>query len=177
MRLWPALSICIRTRRREPHTGCSWSSGRRSKVSGSGGRGSVLQCEAHEVVCGDVVGRPFCRDASASGRGCLGHGLGAAPHPRSHSNLRSNPHHVPARIFEAAPAALRSTRGAVLGVPNRPDQKLFRYAGRDVSGVIVSDGIATSRVENGTFGTTFAKFRNSRTRFPRMRSSCFIRTD
>ena len=89
------------------------------------------------------------------------------------------PQHSPARIAEAAHAALRSTRGAVIGIAEIDlSQKLVRYAGvGNISGAIVSDAGSRHLVStNGTVGHDVRKFRNFRIRFPRMRSWCFTPT-
>ena len=106
--------------------------------------GVVCKAKRNEVVCGDGW-----EAASQPGRVLLlvvdglGHGLGAATAAQEAIRIfRSNSQHSPARIVEAAHAALRSTRGAVIGIAEIDlSQKLVRYAGvGNISGVIVSDG-------------------------------------
>ena len=77
--------------------------------------------------------------------------------------------HSPARIVEAAHAALRSTRGAVLGIAEIDlSQKLVRYAGvGNISGVIVSDGSSRHLVStNGTVGHDVRKVQEFSYPFP-----------
>ena len=91
----------------------------------------------------------------------LGHGLGAATAAREAIRIfRSNSQHSPARIAESAHAALRSTRGAVMGIAEIDlSQKLVRYAGvGNISGAIVSDGSSRHLVStNGTVGQDVRK--------------------
>ena len=124
--------------------------------------GVVSRAKRNEVVCGDGWGA-----ASFTGRVLLlvvdglGHGLGAATAAQEAIRIfRSNSQHGPARIVEAAHAALRSTRGAVLGIAEIDlGQKLVRYAGiGNISGVIVSDGSSRHLVStNGTVGQDVRK--------------------
>jgi hypothetical protein len=119
--------------------------------------GVVCRAKRNEVVCGDGWGAAYLPGLVlllvVDG---LGHGLGAATAAQEAiRSFRSNPQHGPARIVEAAHAALRSTRGAVLGIAEiNLSQKLVRYAGvGNISGVIVSDGSSRHLVStNGTVG-------------------------
>jgi len=133
--------------------------------------GVVSRAKRNEVVCGDGWGA-----ASFTGRVLLlvvdglGHGLGAATAAQEAIRIfRSNLQHSPARIVESAHAALRSTRGAVLGVAEIDlSQKLVRYAGvGNVSGVIVSDGSSRHLVStNGTVGQDVRKVQEFSYPFP-----------
>ena len=119
--------------------------------------GVVCRAKRNEQVCGDGW-----EAASQPGRVMLlvvdglGHGLGAATAAREAMRIfRSNSQHSPARIAEAAHAALRSTRGAVMGIAEIDlSQKSVRYAGiGNISGAIVSDaGIRHVVSTNGTVG-------------------------
>ena len=133
--------------------------------------GVVCRAKRNEVVCGDGWGT-----ASLPGRililvvDGLGHGLGAATAAQEAIRIfRSNPQYSPARIVEAAHAALRSTRGAVLGIAEIDlAQKLVRYAGvGNISGVIVSDGSSRHLVStNGTVGQDVRKVQEFSYPFP-----------
>ena len=133
--------------------------------------GVVCRAKPNEVVCGDGWAA-----ASSPGRVLLlvvdglGHGLGAATAAQEAIRIfRSNPQHGPARIVEAAHAALRSTRGAVLGVAEIDlGQKLVRYAGvGNISGVIVSDSSSRHLVStNGTVGQDVRKVQEFSYPFP-----------
>ncbi|HVQ62946.1 MAG TPA: SpoIIE family protein phosphatase, partial [Terriglobia bacterium] len=100
----------------------------------------------------------------------LGHGLGAATAAQEAiRSFRSNLQHSPARIVESAHAALRSTRGAVLGIAEIDlPQKLVRYAGvGNISGVIVSDSSSRHLVStNGTVGQDVRKVQEFSYPFP-----------
>ena len=133
--------------------------------------GVVCRAKRNEVVCGDGWGA-----ASFPGRVLLlvvdglGHGLGAATAAQEAIRIfRSNSQHSPARIVEAAHAALRSTRGAVLGIAEIDlTQKLVRYSGvGNISGVIVSDRSSRHLVStNGTIGHDVRKVQEFSYPFP-----------
>jgi anti-sigma regulatory factor (Ser/Thr protein kinase) len=119
--------------------------------------GVVCRAKRNEEICGDGW-----ETASQPSRSMLlivdglGHGLGAATAAREAMQIfRSNSQYSPARIAEAAHAALRSTRGAVIGIAEIDlSQRLVRYAGiGNISGAIVSDQGARHLVSNnGTVG-------------------------
>jgi anti-sigma regulatory factor (Ser/Thr protein kinase) len=133
--------------------------------------GVVCRAKRNEVVCGDGW-----ESATFSGRTLLlvvdglGHGLGAFTAAQDAVRIfRSNSQHRPARIVEAAHGALRSTRGAVLGVAEIDlTQKLVRYAGvGNISGVIVSDSGSRHLVStNGTVGQDVRKVQEFSYPFP-----------
>jgi anti-sigma regulatory factor (Ser/Thr protein kinase) len=133
--------------------------------------GVVCRAKRNEVVCGDGW-----EAASQPGRVVLlvvdglGHGLGAATATQEAIQIfRSNSQHSPARIAEAAHAALRSTRGAVIGIAEIDlSQKLVRYAGvGNISGAIVSEAGSRHLVSsNGTVGQDVRKFQEFSYPFP-----------
>jgi anti-sigma regulatory factor (Ser/Thr protein kinase) len=133
--------------------------------------GVVCRAKRNELVCGDGWGA-----ASVTGRVLLlvvdglGHGLGAATAAQEAiRSFRSSLQHSPARIVESAHAALRSTRGAVLGIAEIDlSQKLVRYAGvGNISGVIVSDQSSRHLVStNGTVGQDVRKVQEFSYPFP-----------
>jgi len=133
--------------------------------------GAVCRAKRNEVACGDGWGA-----ASFTGRVLLllvdglGHGLGAATAAQEAIRIfRSTLQHSPARIVESAHAALRSTRGAVLGIAEIDlSQKLVRYAGvGNISGVIVSDGGSRHLMStNGIVGQDVRKVQEFSYPFP-----------
>ena len=119
--------------------------------------GAVCRARANETICGDGW-----ETASLTGRALflvvdgLGHGLGAATAAQEARRVfRANVHHNPARIVDSIHAALRATRGAVLGVAELAGHEAcLRYAGvGNISGVIVTEGSQRHLVSmNGTVG-------------------------
>jgi len=133
--------------------------------------GVVCRAMRNEVICGDgwqavsLPGRKLLLVVDG-----LGHGLGASIAAQEAIRIfRANLDQNPARIVESTHAALRPTRGAVIGIAEFAlSERVIRYAGvGNISGAIV-DGSTTRHLVStmGTLGHDVRKVQEFSYPFP-----------